>query len=151
MLAKLKKLLGGNEAAIAPTSSEEETRVATAALMLEAALSDDTYCEAEKQMICDLLVRHYDMNAQEVQTVVSQAEKAHENSDQILYFTRTVKENVPYDDRVHIIEMLWEMAYADGSVSDYEANLIRRVCGLIYVDDVESGRVRKLVEQRQSR
>ncbi len=148
MFAKLRSLLSGTESSDLSSETLDETIVATAALMVEAALSDDSYCDAEKQMICDLLARHYDMTSNEVAAIVSEAEKVNEQSDQILYFTRTVKENVAYDERVHIIEMLWEMAYADGEISDYEANLIRRVCGLIYVTDVESGRVRKQVQER---
>jgi uncharacterized tellurite resistance protein B-like protein len=148
MFTKLKNLLSGADKTDANESKPDETKVATAALMVEAALSDDSYCEAEKQMISDLLARHYELTNEEVTAIVSEAEKANENSDQILYFTRTVKENVEYEDRIHIIEMLWEMAYADGEISDYEANLIRRVCGLIYVTDMESGRARKQVHQR---
>lgn len=147
MIAKLKKLLMGGE--IDSNSSDlDEKTVATAALLIEAAMSDDTYCEEEKVMVSDLLRRHYDLSNEQVASVIAEAEAEREKAEQILHFTRTVKETVEFDDRVHIIEMLWEMAYADGEISDYEANLIRRVCGLIYVDDVESGKARKKVQAR---
>ncbi len=147
MIAKLKKFLTGGEINAASSDLDEKT-VATAALLIEAAMSDETYCEEEKAMVSDLLRRHYNLSNEQVASVVAEAEAAHEKAEQILYFTRTVKETVEFEDRVHIIEMLWEMAYADGEISDYEANLIRRVCGLIYVDDVESGKARKKVQAR---
>jgi len=147
MIAKLKKFLKGGEIDSASSDLDEKT-VATAALLIEAAMSDETYCEEEKAMVSELLRRHYDLSNEQVASVVAEAEAAHEKAEQILHFTRTVKETVEFDDRVHIIEMLWEMAYADGEISDYEANLIRRVCGLIYVDDVESGKARKKVQAR---
>lgn len=150
MFAKLKNFLSGEDSSPLKTAAVDETKVATAALLIEAALTDETYCDAEKKMVSDLLQRHYDMSEEEVTAVVAQAEAAQEKSEQILSFTRTVKESVAFEDRVHIIEMLWELAYADGEISAYEANLIRRICGLIYVDDVESGRVRKLVEARNT-
>ncbi|WP_169566006.1 TerB family tellurite resistance protein [Sneathiella limimaris] len=148
MLAKLKNIFSGKETADVRTQDPEEQHVATAALLIEAALSDETYCEEEKEMVQSLLQRHYKLSDEEISAVMTEAEAAHKNADQILYFTRTVKDTVEYDDRVHVIEMLWELAYADGEISDYEANLIRRVCGLIYVDDKESGRVRKAVQAR---
>lgn len=150
MFAKLKNFLSGEDSSPLKTAAVDETKVATAALLIEAALTDETYCDAEKKMVSDLLQRHYDMSKEEITAVVEQAEAAQEKSEQILTFTRTVKESVELEDRVHIIEMLWELAYADGEISAYEANLIRRICGLIYVDDVESGRVRKLVEARNA-
>jgi len=146
MLSHLKKIFSSKVED--PISHLDEKTTATAALLIEAALSDETYCETEKEMIISVLRRNYDLSETEVQEVVDAAEKAHANSDQILYFTRTVKETVPFEERVHIIEMLWEITYADGELTDYEANLIRRICGLIYVDDVDSGKVRKRVLSR---
>lgn len=145
MLSQLKKLFT-KEAE--PIAALDEKTTAIAALMIEAALSDETYCETEKEMVVSVLKRHFDMTDTEVNDVIAEAEKAHANSDQILYFTRTVKETVEFDDRVHIVEMLWEIVYADGVLSDYEASLLRRICGLIYVDDVESGKARKRVLAR---
>jgi len=145
MLSQLKKLFT-KEAE--PVSALDEKTTAVAALMIEAALSDETYCETEKEMVISVLKRHFDLNDADVNEIVSAAEKAHADSDQILSFTRTVKETVEFDDRVHIVEMLWEIVYADGVLSDYEANLLRRICGLIYVDDVESGKARKRVLAR---
>ncbi len=145
MLSQLKKLFT-KEAE--PVAALDEKTTSIAALMIEAALSDETYCETEKEMVVSVLKRHFDMTDAEVNDVIAEAEKAHANSDQILYFTRTVKETVEFEDRVHIVEMLWEIVYADGVLSDYEASLLRRICGLIYVDDVESGKARKRVLAR---
>ncbi|MEH6474837.1 MAG: TerB family tellurite resistance protein [Sneathiella sp.] len=144
MLARLKKLLTDPSAEPVKADSDEK-KIATAALLIEAALSDETYCDDERAMVSAVLKRHYDLTDEEVTAVVTEAEDAHGKSDQIWYFTRTVKETVEIEDRVQIIEMLWEIAYADGVISDYEANLVRRICGLIYVDDKDSGSAKKRV------
>jgi uncharacterized tellurite resistance protein B-like protein len=58
-------------------------------------------------------------------------------------FTRTVKDAFEHEDRVEFMQMLWEVAYADGVLHDHEANLMRRVTGLMHVTDRESGEARK--------
>jgi uncharacterized tellurite resistance protein B-like protein len=57
--------------------------------------------------------------------------------------SRTLKDALDYEDRVDLMEMLWEVVYADGVLDDMEANMMRRVAGLLYVDDVDSGTARK--------
>jgi uncharacterized tellurite resistance protein B-like protein len=149
MIATLKKLFSNAAPNEVKTALDEKT-TAVAALLIEAALSDETYCDTEKEMVIAVLKRHFSLSETEVEAVINEAEIAHKNADQILYFTRTVKETVEYEDRIHIVEMLWEIVYADGVLSDYEANLLRRICGLIYVDDMESGKARKRVLSRLS-
>ncbi|OUR76493.1 hypothetical protein A9Q83_14220 [Alphaproteobacteria bacterium 46_93_T64] len=144
MIARLKKLLSASTTDTLKVGVDEK-KIAIAALLIEAALSDETYCDDERAMVSDVLKRYFDLSDEDVAAVVTEAEAAHAKATQILHFTRTVKETVEFDERVEIIEMLWEIAYADNVISDYEANLVRRVCGLIYVDDKESGNARKRV------
>ena len=82
------------------------------------------------------------------ETLVAAAERRVGDSIQILGFTRVVKDSLPVKDRERIIEMLWEVAFADGTVHDYEAGLVRRVAGLLFVSDRDSGAARKRVMGR---
>lgn len=143
MIAKLKALFTGEEVSLDP--SGDDKLIATAALLIEAACSDEDYSDEERSTISDVLKRHFSLNDKEAEELVQEAEKLHANSDQILYFTRSIKEHFPIEERIHIVEMLWEIAYADNKLCVYEANLVRRICGLIYVDDVESGKAKKRV------
>ncbi|WP_169546318.1 tellurite resistance TerB family protein [Sneathiella aquimaris] len=145
MIAKLKAIFAGDETSL--QNSPDDKQTATAALLIEAALADEDFSDSEENAISRLLKRHFSLSGDEAEALIDEARELHKNSDQILYFTRAIKENFPVDDRIQIIEMLWEIAYADGTVSDYEANLIRRICGLIYVDDRESGLAKKRVMQ----
>ncbi len=144
MIKRLKELFSG-AAVKAVGEKTDDVQIATAALLIEAAMSDEDYSDTEKETIITVLQRHFSLNAEEAASVIKEAEEAHSKSDQLLYFTRTVKENFPLEDRVEIIEMMWEIAYADGVLSKFEANLVRRICGLIYVSDVDSGNARKRV------
>ena len=71
-----------------------------------------------------------------------------EDSTQLYAFTRVIQERFSDEERIGMIEMLWEVAYADGHLHEYESSLVRRVSGLIYVADRDSGAARKRVRQR---
>ena len=66
-------------------------------------------------------------------------------------FTRAVNDGFAPEDRIQVIEMLWEVVYADGELHDYEASLLRRITGLLYVSDRDSGEARKRVLARLGR
>ena len=146
MISFLKSLLSENNAS--KPATQDEAHIATAALLIEAALSDDDYQDVERDAIVKVLVRHYKISEDDARSLVQEAEKAQAASEQLFYFTRTVKDSFPIETRVQMIEMLWEVAYADGTLSKFEANLVRRVAGLIYVSDRDRGDARKRVVTR---
>lgn len=147
MIELLKSLLSG-ESENPHSDVTDQEHVATAALLIEAALSDDDFKEVERQAIIDVLKRHYQLDDSDAIALVEEAEKAQAEAGQLFYFTRTVKDSFPIETRVQMIEMLWEIAYADGELSKFEANLVRRVAGLIYVSDRDRGDARKRVLAR---
>ena len=69
-------------------------------------------------------------------------------ASQLLGFTRAIKDRYSLEERIELIEMIWEVVYADGELHDYEANLLRRLGGLLYVSDRERGDARKRVLAR---
>ena len=146
MIKKLKIMLeqfSKNEPAA--RNNEETLRVATAALLMEAACMDGQIDEAEQATIIDVLIGQFGLNKAEAEELAEAGRQAVVASNELYKFTRTIKDNFEHGERVKIIEMLWQVAYADGHLHDYEANLVRRVCGLIYVSDQESGQAKKRV------
>ena len=77
----------------------------------------------------------------EAEEFLKQAEKIEQESNQIIGFTREIKKN-SMEFRLKIIEILWKIVYSDGSSDSYESNLIRRVCGLLYISDRDSGMIK---------
>ncbi|GLQ08042.1 tellurite resistance TerB family protein [Sneathiella chinensis] len=148
MLARLKELFVGKGADEASLGNAEDMQVATAALLIEAALSDEDFSETERDTLGAILQRHFSLSEAEAADVIEAAEKSHADTSHLLTFTRVIKENCPIEERSDIIALMWEIAYADGTLSKFEANLIRRTCGLIYVSDLESGQARKRVMQK---
>lgn len=126
----------------------DELTLAAAALLVEAAVMDGGLDEAERRTIAGLLAERFQMDAAEAEQTIDVAVDAVRDSSQLYAFTRVIKDRFDHEERVRMIEMLWEVAYADGQLHDYEASLVRRVAGLVYVPDRESGEARKRVLQR---
>lgn len=122
---------------------ETRIRLAAAALLVEAALLDGRMDDAERRHIHHLLRERFQLDPGEADELMAEAVAAVTNAVELHGFTKAVKDAFPESDRVRLIEMLWEVAYADGHLHDYEANLVRRVAGLLYVSDQDSGTARK--------
>ena len=143
MLTHLKKLFAGEAPADALVENERE--IAAAALLVEAALMDGQFDDDERTVVLNLLETHFDLSAEDAMELLSTAEATIDKSHEIYSFARTVKDDFDYDQRVELIEMLWKVVLADGVIDDYESNLIRRLSGLLYISDRDSGEARKRV------
>lgn len=140
MIGMLKDFLSGRDA---KAGGEDRIRVAAAALLVEAAILDGHMDEAERAHIRTVTKGHFGLTDDQADDLLAAAQQAVAQSVQLLGFTRAVKDTFDEGERVRMIEMLWEVAYADGHLHDYEANLVRRVAGLLFVSDQESGAARK--------
>lgn len=146
MLNRIKAFLfdGGGLAIQAETVRRpDELQVAAAALLVEAAQMDDRYEDQERAKIAQLMKAHFGLSEEEVESLLAEAQRRVGESIQLFGFTRIVMGRFSYDERVQLMEMLWEVAYADGKLHDYEASLIRRIAGLIHVPDRDNGDARK--------
>ena len=146
MLAHIKSLIFGAEAGdILPTDADDRVAAATAALLIETAVMDGEFDVDERATIGRLLMERFGISENGVDTLMVETEQAVADSVELFSFTRVLRSNYDHADRVKMIEMMWEVAYADGVIHDYEANLIRRATGLLHVSDRESGEARKRV------
>ena len=117
-----------------------------AALLIHAAKIDENYTENEKNIIKKALIELDNLNNYKIDEIMKLAEKKEKESNQIVEFTQKIKkENMDF--KLKIIEILWKIVYSDGTNDNYESNLIRRVCGLLYVSDKESGVIKLKVEK----
>ena len=127
----------------------DNTNILIAALLIHAAKIDDNYTNVEKEIIKKALISLNATTSNEVEELLLQAEKKEQESNQIIEFTKEIK-NKSMEFRLKIIEILWKIVYSDGANDSYESNLIRRLCGLLYVSDKDSGiiklKVRDLTE-----
>lgn len=146
MIDRIKSLFAGHSTAKASVSKARagnEVQLAAAVLLVEVAWQDETFDDAERARVLDLVRSHFDMTAEEAETLLAAAEKAVEGSTQILPFTRTIKDRFTPEERIEMVEMLWEVVYADGVLHDREVALMRQIGGLVYVSDRDRGAARK--------
>jgi len=142
MLARLKKIFA---APPTQTIARTDLKIAAAALLVEGAIMDGDFGDDERAVVMRLLKERFQLTSQDAQALIAEAEETVAESNEIYTLSRTIKDNFEHAERVELIEMLWEVAYADGVLHDYETNLVRRLSGLLYVSDRESGDARKRV------
>lgn len=151
MLAKLRDFLlerRGQAASSDGRHSHDELHVAAAALMVEAARLDGAFDADEREHISTVLQKRFELDDESVRLLIDAAVGAVDTIPEIYGFTRTIRDNFTHDERVSMLQMLWEVAYADGELHDFEASLLRQVAGLLYVTDQESGIARKRARER---
>ena len=130
------------------TEAFDETQRAAAALMVEAARMDNEFDAQEREVIARLLGRRFELAPERTEALIADAEAVVDDNAELYRLTRTLKDAFEHDDRVALMQMLWEVAYADGELHSFEANMMRRLAGLIYVSDRESGEARKRARAR---
>ena len=116
-----------------------------AALLVHAAKIDDEYTDVEKIIIKQALINLNLAKLNEVDELLKTAEEKEKESNQIVEFTKEIKKN-SMEFRLKIIEILWKIVYSDGTSDNYESNLIRRLCGLLYISDKDSGMIKLKVQ-----
>jgi len=130
-------------------SGDRDTlQLAVAALLMEAAQVDGALGEQERAAVQRLLARKFGLSTETSRALAATGERQAERSTQLFGFTRTINERVPPERRVELIEMLWEVAYADGVLDPLEDAMLRQVGGLINVADPERGAARQRVLKR---
>jgi uncharacterized tellurite resistance protein B-like protein len=147
MFDQIFKLLSGPDHTPDPNAGEEP-RLAIAALLVEAAKSDGIYQDGERFVVAGLLRRLFGIDEDGAERLVTAAERALAQSVQLFRFTRQIVEQVPPEQRVGIVELLWETVYADRVLTADEDSLVRRVAGLLYVSDRDRGDARLRVLKR---
>ena len=141
MIKLLKDILSNN--------ISEEDKVHTknlellSGLMIEAAYTDGQIDEIEINKIKLTLINVFEEDPKEVDLFLEEAIKNKNNTKSLHYYTSLINKNFSDDKKLRLIEALWEIVLSDGKIHDYESNLIRRLSGLLYISDVNSGNARK--------
>ena len=123
----------------------KENVTAISALLVHAAKIDEIYSDNEKDLIKNFIKTYLNDNANEI---LIEAEKIENNSNQLLNFTNTIKQE-SIEIKKDIIEHLWKVIISDNTIDQYESNLMRRICGLIYFSDKECAEIKlKLMDNK---
>ena len=146
MLAALRKLISlKKENENKNNAVDQEGRLACAALMTRAAWLDGTLDKVEENALRDLMMKRFELSLGEADEILKAAEDDLDTSNDLYRYTKDLRDNFDADERLKLIEMIWEVVYSDGILHEFEATLMRRLAGLLYVDDRDSGEAKKRV------
>jgi uncharacterized tellurite resistance protein B-like protein len=112
---------------------EDEDRLAAAALLFHATAVDGVVSPDERKVLANLLMRQFDLDTEDAAALVADAEAADKEAIDLYGFTSVLKRRFDEADREKIVEMMWKLVYADGTVHEFEDNLIWRVAELLAV------------------
>jgi len=131
------------------TTNESEDLTKVAALLIHAAKIDENYSETENQIIRKALLE-VGANNQNIDKILLDAKKIEESSNQILEFTKEVK-NMEERNKIKIVETLWRIIYSNNEIDIYESNLMRRLTGLLYIDSKTMGDIKEKIKEENSK
>ena len=153
VLQALGRFLSGPEpdaARVGARHSWDELHIAVAGLLAEAAMLDGDFSASERQRLIEIAEHHFGMGRAEAESFVAEARRHATDAVDLYVFTSRINKEFDQEERLQLIEMLWEIVLADGRMDDLEANLLRRVAGLIGVTDKDTGLARQRVAARRA-
>tara|TARA_B100000003_G_scaffold109128_1_gene97675 strand:+ start:1218 stop:1637 length:420 start_codon:yes stop_codon:yes gene_type:complete len=121
--------------------------ISIACLLIHAAKIDENYSEKERKIIRDSLIK-LGAETKEIDEIIKKAEENEKNANQIIEYTKEAK-NLSNDQKILLIEALWEIIYSDKNADMYETNLIRRLCGLLYLDKKVVGDIKEKIKNKK--
>ncbi len=127
---------------------ENENLVKITALLIHAAKIDQDYSNKEEEIIKQTLLK-LGANKNDLEKILNTGKKIEENSNQILNFTKEVK-NMTEENKIQIIEALWQIIYSNNEADMYETSLMRRLGGLLYIDSKIMGDIKEKIKKKYS-
>ena len=127
--------------------TENNFLIKICALLIHAAKIDENYTNSEEEIIKKTLLE-LGSNKDELDKIIKEAKIIEENSNQILDFTREVK-NLAEADKIKIIEALWTIIYSNEDADIFETNLMRRLAGLLYIDSKTMGDIKNKIQNQK--
>lgn len=142
MLDQLKRIFGAEPPAAGMLQAREPLELATAALLIELARADFSESATELEAIGHLLQRRFGLDDATLAKLVADATRRADRAVSLHEFTHRLNLELPEVDKLAIVEMLWRVSNADGSIDKHEEHLIRRIAGLLHVSDRDRVRLR---------
>ena len=127
---------------------ENQDLIKVAALLIHTAKIDENYSHHEEEIIKKTLLE-MGANNENIVKIIEDAKEIETNSNQILDFTKQVK-NMNHEDKIKIIESLWKIIYSNKEADIYESSLMRRLTGLLYIDSKTMGNIKNKIKNEYS-
>ena len=146
MLQSLKNIFASNQ--VLNTENENNEIDILSGLMIEAANTDGEITQEELNKISQSLINIFKEDPKTVEVSLTNAFQNKDNSQSLHYYTSKLNKSFSNENKIKLIEVLWEIILADNEIHDFETNLIRRLAGLLYISDVDCGNAKIRASQK---
>lgn len=133
MFAKLNQFFTQLAADAQPEQNELSIEIACAVLLCEVMRADSAFTESEQQKVSQLLIKQFSLAEHEVSDILQQAVKLSENASDFYQFTSKLNQHYTLEQRIEIVTLLWQVAYADGELASIEEHIIRKIADLLHL------------------
>ena len=137
-----------SESGAAVPTQDDDFAATITALLVEAAMADGALDPDEGAQILHLLTDQLELSPADAQTMLDKAITAHNTRIEIHSLVRQIRTDTEMEDRIIILEMIWVVVLADAQINEHESQLMRRLAGLLFIDDVEAGLAAKRARSR---
>ena len=120
----------------------ESDKIAVVALLISTAKYDGNFDDSEKTEIQKLIESYFSLSSQKTDDLFKAAEKLESEANDLHQFTRSLNEVLNEEEKLKIMELIWKIVMADGVIDNYEENLVRRLSGLLYLQDKDIGNIK---------
>jgi len=134
LVDKVSGALAASEREPDPAEREHAIRMATAVLMVDVARADSDFHEYEFELLIDLVKKRFDLTPDEASELTNAAHETAEELVELSRFTQLLHNNLSENEKAHVVELLWKVAYADGRLSKHEDSLVLKISDLLYVN-----------------
>jgi uncharacterized tellurite resistance protein B-like protein len=142
-------MLGGRSAQVQPRQQHDPLRLATAAILLDIAYADGEFTPAEDGNVVGFLTQRFSLSPEDAKELLAAADDIRKNAVDHFALTHYVRKNAPLQDRIDIVKTMWRLVYSDGTLSEYENYLVRKLADLLGLEhhvmiDTKSAVLREL-------
>ncbi|WP_417465240.1 TerB family tellurite resistance protein [Kordiimonas sp.] len=123
-----------------------ELQLATAALMAHVAASDGDFCADERERLTDCMTEHFWLSSEEADDILEQALAEERDATDLYVFTRVISKELDQEGRQEIVRLLWQVAFADNKLDNFEANVLAKIAGLLGVTEQDRIKIKHEVE-----
>lgn len=148
MIAKLKQFIQARTQAISPEDKVHQLNMAAATLLLEVVYADETLSDAEVALLPQMLINTLNIDVATANELIAEAKTVRGNATSLFEFTAEINDQFSLDEKQQLLLAMWRLAYADGELSQYEDQIIRRCADLLYLKHSELIQMRNIAMEQ---
>lgn len=150
MIAKLRRFLEAHTQAVSPEDKAHQLKLAAASMLLEVVFADETLSSQEAELLPKLLTETLSMSQADAQALINEAKSVQGNATSLFEFTSAINAEFSLEQKQQLLLAMWQLAYADGQLSQYEDQIIRRTADLLYLKHSELIQMRNMAIETTS-